>query len=461
MTERENYMKVCNGERAEWVPNYMQAVTFFTPQVLKDPNVELYGMLAANDNDMSKKYIAQDAYGIKWTLDDYGPMPLPGWCLFEEIEDWRDKVTIPDLGGYDWDKACKDDTAFVEPDKAVQLGLYGPFTQLYNAMGFENAMVAVFENPDEVMKLFDAMTTFMEEVLKGSMARAKVDSVVMYDDIANANNLFISRDTYAKIVKPFHKRVFDMAKKMNKEVSLEMHCCGKCEALIDDFVEIGSMVWQPAQTLNDLEGIRKKYGNKLIFNGVWDNIGICGKENAAEEEVRKEVHNSIDKFGADGGLIFWDSQVGAGEDMMKKMEWVNDEVDVYGHQVYKNIKFNKDELKVVGNFPKVEGDFTNVPGVFDTKLNTPITPKENWDRFFKRQNPLWIPDGTYDVNFMSPYNIPDCKASSFIGGYDSFGVKWIPDESCPELPAFVEPGFVVLDDIENWRDMKWPDVDSW
>lgn len=126
-----------------------------------------------------------------------------------------------------------------------------------------------------------------------------------------------------------------------------------------------------------------------------------------------------------------------------------------------NDKFCTDELKVLGNYPVVERDFMTVPGVFTTKLNTPITPKENWRRFFKRENPLWVPDGSYDVNYLSPYPIPDSQACSHAGGFDSFGVKWIPVENCPDLPAFVEPGFQVLKDIADWRELPWPKVESW
>ena len=122
--------------------------------------------------------------------------------------------------------------------------------------------------------------------------------------------------------------------------------------------------------------------------------------------------------------------------------------------------FEQDELEVLGTYPVVESDFMTIPGVFQTKLNTPITPKENWRRFFNREDPLWVPDGTYDFNFLSPAVIPDNQACSFEGGYDSFGVKWIPDSN-PSLPAFVEPGFTLIDDISDWEDLEWPDAESW
>jgi len=34
----------------------------------------------------------------------------------------------------------------------------------------------------------------------------------------------------------------------------------------------------------------------------------------------------------------------------------------------------------------------------------------------------------------------------------------VPDGS---LPSFVEPGFILLEDIADWENLKWPDVESW
>ena len=94
------------------------------------------------------------------------------------------------------------------------------------------------------------------------------------------------KETYQELVKPYHKQLFDAARKMNPDISLEMHCCGKCELVMDDFVEIGTNVWQPAQPCNNLNMIRKKFGEKLVFNGAWENLKVYGDENMSEEKVR-------------------------------------------------------------------------------------------------------------------------------------------------------------------------------
>jgi hypothetical protein len=95
------------------------------------------------------------------------------------------------------------------------------------------------------------------------------------------------------------------------------------------------------------------------------------------------------------------------------------------------------------------------------KLNTPITLRENWELFLARKPLCWVPGVTYtDANFIMPDFIPDNVAQGPGGGYDNLGVKWIPDSN-PALPAFIEPGFIRIRNIEEVDDFPYPDVDSW
>lgn len=123
--------------------------------------------------------------------------------------------------------------------------------------------------------------------------------------------------------------------------------------------------------------------------------------------------------------------------------------------------FDKRELRTIGQYPVVESDTFTFPGVFTDKLDTPITPRENFDLFFDRKGPLWVPDVTTDLNFQYPAVIPDSIACGWSGGLDAFGCKWVPDISAPDLPSFPEPGNIMLKDIADWRELKWPDPDEW
>lgn len=124
------------------------------------------------------------------------------------------------------------------------------------------------------------------------------------------------------------------------------------------------------------------------------------------------------------------------------------------------IEFNEKELQFMGEYPK-EGTYYGYP--YDTikRLNTPISVAENYKRFYRGEDFEWVPNRLTDVLDITPHCNKDVDACDFEGGYDTFGVKWIPVEGNEELPSFVEPGFIVLDDIANWRNLEWPDVEAW
>ena len=95
------------------------------------------------------------------------------------------------------------------------------------------------------------------------------------------------------------------------------------------------------------------------------------------------------------------------------------------------------------------------------RLNPPISPKENYLAYIKREDYEWVPDTHADKVEVTPPCVPDIIACGFGGGIDSFGVKWVSNPSTPDLPAFVEHGAIMLEDICDWQSLEFPDVDSW
>lgn len=123
-------------------------------------------------------------------------------------------------------------------------------------------------------------------------------------------------------------------------------------------------------------------------------------------------------------------------------------------------EFNKAELEMRGMY-KHTGTWYGFPYPEIEKLSPPIAPKENLRRYYAGEPYEWIPDFVSDSIDITPECNLDILASGFQGGLDAFGVKWIPVENNSELPAFVEPGFVLLKDITEWENLQWPDVDAW
>jgi len=121
--------------------------------------------------------------------------------------------------------------------------------------------------------------------------------------------------------------------------------------------------------------------------------------------------------------------------------------------------FNEaEELKKQGMY-EFAGTWYGVPYVPVSKLNPPITPKENLQRYYAGKSYEWMPDVGSDSVDITPDCIPDITACGYDGGFDTFGVEWVPLEN--GLPSMVKPGNPKLKDIADWEKLPWPDVDSW
>jgi hypothetical protein len=184
----------------------------------------------------------RDVYGIPYVIHENGPMPRPNDFIMKDISEWRTAVNIPTIEGYDWESAAQKDCAVIDKNKAVAVLNDGPFMALVNSMSFE------------------ALTAFQDKLLENVLKYYHpIDAVIIADDVATARDLFISPRTYREMILPFHRKRADIAKKYN--VHLEMHCCGKCESIVEDWVNMGVRSWQPAQPVNDLAAIQNNTGS--------------------------------------------------------------------------------------------------------------------------------------------------------------------------------------------------------
>jgi uroporphyrinogen decarboxylase len=80
-----------------------------------------------------------------------------------------------------------------------------------------------------------------------------------------------------------------------------LHTCGNVTAIMDDLVELGLAAFNLQTNANDLVALRARYGPRFC---VWGGISTqsvlgCGTPG----QVRAAVRHTIERLGADGGLI--------------------------------------------------------------------------------------------------------------------------------------------------------------
>ena len=156
----------------------------------------------------------------------------------------------------------------------------------------------------------------------------------MCDDIAAEKNPFISPEMYRELIKPFNARQAEIA--LERGIPVSMHCCGHCDEFIDDWRDFGVVLWNPAQPVNDLQAVKKKYGNSLIICGGWDTRGGFERPDVTEEEVKESVYRTIDKLAPGGGYVFSGGFLGpiGDEATKKKNRWVMEAAAPYCKSFY-------------------------------------------------------------------------------------------------------------------------------
>ena len=337
MTERENLLMVYRGEVPEWLPRYSLAPP--APGTKKAP-----ASMPVGPSFLRMKQVGDvsiDIWGVEHTAtESTGGMslPTPGKFILTDITKWRDVIKAPDISDIDWEYMAKKDTEDINRNESVVelMTHVGYFQHLMEFMGFTEGLTAMYEEPEEVMALFDYLADFYDGVFKKAVEYYKPDVFCILDDTATAINPFISLDMYREMVKPYHARLGKIAQ--NAGLFINMHDCGRCEDFIEDWFDFGVSIWNPAQTMNDLVGIKAKYGNKLTLVGCWDSSGPPAWPGATEELVRSEVRKCIDTFAPGGGFCFWGSIYGPVGDpeVEKRSQWLADEYETYGRSWYKN-----------------------------------------------------------------------------------------------------------------------------
>ncbi|MBO5790004.1 MAG: hypothetical protein J6R40_02505, partial [Clostridia bacterium] len=102
--------------------------------------------------------------------------------------------------------------------------------------GTETVLVAMYEDPDWVMDMFETYLNLDLECFQKVLdAGYKFDAIYWPDDMGYKNSMFFSNDMYRELLKPFHKKAADWAHE--RGIYVHLHSCGDIMPRIDDLVE--------------------------------------------------------------------------------------------------------------------------------------------------------------------------------------------------------------------------------
>lgn len=319
LTNKENYLRVLHREVPESIP--LAAYSLCYPACLKERrNPDLSGF---------------DYFGVEYVVSKesgfaMGFIPKPGQFMVDDITKWRDIVTIPDFSGVDWESMAAKDLKMYDREHNLLMSdsVTGFFQGLINFMGFTEGLCACYEEPEAVKDMMEVLCEFHIANAKNIIRYYKPDALWLPDDICTARAPFVSREMFEDLFMPYWKRYVDVW--TDAGIPAQLHCCGACDILLDDFVECGFASWE-AQPQNDLRGLKARHGNRMAVVGGL-NLSELMQPEVPEETVRETVRGFLTDMAPGGGLVWSGSRIfgsrSAPDDpRAQRARWIDEEFD--------------------------------------------------------------------------------------------------------------------------------------
>jgi hypothetical protein len=246
-----------------------------------------------------------DLWGATWRHlpTDPGAIPITTQenKVIKDLEHWREYVKFPELDNLDWSGAEAQLSVVDRETTLVMIpSFYGPFERAHALMPFEDALCAMYEDPESMYELFGALTDWKIKALDLVIDKLRPDVIHSHDDWGSRTSLFMSPDMFRELLKPHYTRLYGAIK--SRGVLVQHHADCYCQGLECDMVDMGIDMWQGVIPENDIPLIQENtQGKLLLLGGV--NQALIDRADAAEDVIRAEVRRAIDDYAPGGAFL--------------------------------------------------------------------------------------------------------------------------------------------------------------
>ena len=265
------------------------------------------GVLGGSSQKSGGRYVFhrdgtyEDAWGVRYRPGRDG--------LYDEWVDGPfarsqdlDAFTWPDPAAlYDSVEAIAGRVAALEGEFATAGNLVYPIRLCWQMRGLENFLCDMLVDPDFARELWRRNARYeLEKALR--LARAGVDIVAFYGDIAMQDRMLVSPAAWRAVDKPLFAGMIQEIKAAAPEVRVMYHSDGDVSEVIPDLIEIGVEILNPIQPESmDPAEIKRRFGSRLVLHGC---VSIQRTlPFGSRADVAREIRHLVDVCGRDGGLI--------------------------------------------------------------------------------------------------------------------------------------------------------------
>lgn len=289
MTKREQLLEVYKHKNTGYVPCFFTDFDFSKPAEINE-RPEQGGV---------------DWFGVEWQFvpEVLAPMVKPGTKRLTDICNWKEELVFPDLNSIDWEAAAAKETAKWDRENKISFMMLinGIFERTHALMGFEDALCAMYEEPEAYKQLIDAITDYKIEVIKIIGKYYKPDVLSFHDDYGSNDRMMMSVELWEEFFKEPLRRVIEETHRQG--IIYEHHSCGYIEPIFDQLVELGIDAIDPLQITNPVRELKDKYQDRVTFVGGYNTQHVFDKVGVTEEEIRQEVVRTMNELAPGGSFV--------------------------------------------------------------------------------------------------------------------------------------------------------------
>lgn len=237
--------------------------------------------------------VIQDSSGIIAKHFKNGRSSIPHYIKFpiENKSDWENfkKRLNPDAKRYpdekEWEK-FKGITYHSE--YPVIIGGGSLFGWIRNWMGFENCLMAFYDQPDLIDEIIDYLCNYILAINEKAVSEIKIDAVAMWEDMAFKTQPMISPALFKKHLVPKYKKLSKRYKKAGIEL-IFIDCDGNINELVELWLEAGINIMFPLEinSGSDPVTLRKKFGRRVLLMGGIDKKALIEGPHAIDKELER------------------------------------------------------------------------------------------------------------------------------------------------------------------------------
>ncbi len=330
LTIRQNFVETLKGGKPDrFVNQYEYAELILDPVMLKCTGNFEEGTTIVNDWGVTMAYPKGEPACFPVQDDEH--------ILLHDISEWRTKLKAPDPHAYSeelWAPVVAQANAVDRKEKFVSPWfVHGIFEKIHMFLGMEEAMIALYTEPEEMHALIDYLTEWEIEVAKEELKRYQPDLLFHHDDWGSQRSLFMSPEMFHEFLFEPYKKIYGFWKQNGIEYVVH-HSDAYGAELVPQMIEMGINVFQGATIENNIPAILKKYNGQISIQAGLDN-GKFDKENWSKEAIFNQLDTLI--ADCDGGkfLIPSFTMGGPGTTYPGAYEYASEAIDQLSKKYFK------------------------------------------------------------------------------------------------------------------------------